>query len=151
LVLLYGGCATTGGSPAEKKLVEHMAQCSEKYGYDPKKSSDLGEYELGPMEREWRSCVYEGIRTVIIPRTSIPEVYENLIEQDRDMTDAIEKGRLTRSQRESRVNNLIQTIRAREDQAWAKHVSELGESTSSAEAYRQQLGVQENFLRGLGK
>jgi hypothetical protein len=87
-----------------------MAECTKRYGYDPETGSKLGSNVLGPGEREWRGCVYEGIEKYLIPRTLSPEVYRRAIAEDRNMTDAIAKGEMTRAQRQARFQQMLDEI-----------------------------------------
>ena len=80
---------------ARRQLDDHMAECSKLYGYDPEAGSKLGSNVLGPGEREWRGCVYQGIEKYLIPRTLSPDVYRRAIAEDRTMTEAIAKGEMT--------------------------------------------------------
>lgn len=89
-----------------------MSSCAERIGYDP--NAAIEETSLGENERAWRNCVYEVIEERILPRTRVPNKYENLIAEDRAMTDAIEEGRLARSQRRSRLQELANEISAAE-------------------------------------
>lgn len=98
-----------------KKLGNLLPSCTEKHGYSLKKSEGLGEYELGDGELAWRSCVYSGIRSQIIPNSPFPDLYEDLIQNDDAMTVLIGKKELTRKDR--RVWNLrgIMKLQQRED------------------------------------
>ena len=95
---------------ARRQLDDHMAECSKRYGYDPEAGSRLGPNVLGPGEREWRGCVYEGIEKYLIPRTLSPEAYRRAITEDRKMTDAIAKGDMIRAQRQVRVQQMLEEI-----------------------------------------
>jgi hypothetical protein len=87
-----------------------MAECTKRYGYDPDAGSKLAANVLGPGEREWRGCVYQGIEKHLIPRTLSPDVYRHAIDEDRKMTEAIAKGEMTRSQRQARVRQMLEEI-----------------------------------------
>ena len=95
---------------ARRQLDDYMAQCTERYGYDPEAASKLGSNVLGPGEREWRGCVYEGIEKYLIPRTLNPDVYRRAIAEDRKMTEAVANGQMTRAQRQARVQQLLEEI-----------------------------------------
>ena len=82
---------------ARGQLDDHMAECTKPYGYDPEAAAKLGSNVLGPGEREWRGCVYQGIETYLIPRTLSPDVYRRAIAEDRKMTEAVANGEMTRS------------------------------------------------------
>lgn len=89
-----------------------MKSCSERFDYNP--DAAIGETSLGKNERAWRACVYKIIEEKIIPKTRVPDMYKSLIAEDRAMTNAIQDGRLTRSQRRSRLEQLANEISAAE-------------------------------------
>jgi hypothetical protein len=95
---------------ARRQLDDYMAQCTKRYGYDPEAASKLGPNVLGPGEREWRGCVYQGIEKYLIPRTLSPDVYRRAIAEDRQMTEAVANGEMTRAQRQARVQQLLEEI-----------------------------------------
>ena len=105
---------------ARRQLDDHMAECTKRYGYDPDAGSKLGANVLGPGEREWRDCVYQGIEKYLIPRTLSPDVYRRAIAEDRKMTEAIAKGEMTRAQRQARVQQMLDEIDRVEDANRAK-------------------------------
>ncbi|MGH7796931.1 MAG: hypothetical protein ACREQ2_18865 [Candidatus Binatia bacterium] len=106
---------------ARRRLDDHMAQCTKRYGYDPEAGSKLGSNVLGPGEREWRGCVYQGIEKYLIPSTLSPDVYRRAIAEDRKMTEAIAKGEMTRAQRQARVQQMLEEIDRVEEANRAKH------------------------------
>ena len=95
---------------ARRQLDDHMAECTKRYGYDPEAGSKLGANVLGPGEREWRGCVYQGIEKYLIPRTLSPDVYREAIAEDRKMTEAIVEGEMTRAQRQARVRQMLEEV-----------------------------------------
>lgn len=106
---------------ARRQLDDHMAECTKRYGYDPDAGAKLGANVLGPGEREWRGCVYQGIEKYLIPRTLSPDVYRRAIADDRRMTEAIAKGEMTRAQRQSSVQQILEEIDRVEEANRAKH------------------------------
>ena len=88
--------------------------CAGAHGYEPRQSEALGAYQLGPGEIGWRACVYDGIRRLMMPSSEVPEVYAELIAEDRRMTEAIGAGEMTRGQRRERLARLIAGIEERE-------------------------------------
>jgi hypothetical protein len=106
---------------ARRQLDDHMEECTKRYGYDPEAGSKLGSNVLGPGEREWRGCVYQGIEKYLIPRTLSPDVYQRAIAEDRKMTEAIAKGEMTRAQRQARVQQMLEEIDRIEVANRAKH------------------------------
>lgn len=106
---------------ARRQLDDHMAECTKRYGYDPNAGSKLGPNVLGPGEREWRGCVYQGIEKYLIPRTLSPDVYRRAIADDRKLTEAIANGEMTRAQRQARVQQMLEEIDRVEEANRAKH------------------------------
>ena len=88
-------------------LDRHMADCSKQFGYDEASASKLGPNELSPTERQWRECVYQGIRTIMIPSARRPNAYREIIAKDKVMTDKIEPGEMTREERKGRLEHLV--------------------------------------------
>ena len=99
-------------------IQQRMADCTTAHGYDPD-ATTVSENALAPGERAWRSCVYGAIEAEIVPVTQVPDAYRALITEDQAMTDAIEDGRLTRSARLARLEELAAEIRAAEAAAVA--------------------------------
>jgi hypothetical protein len=128
LIVACGGAGTsrdTAGTreivTARRQLDDYMTECTKRYGYDPEAGAKLGSNVLGPGEREWRDCVYQGIEKYLIPRTLSPDVYRRAIAEDRKMTDAIATGGMTRAQRQARVQQLLEEIDRIEEANRAKH------------------------------
>jgi hypothetical protein len=105
---------------ARRQLEDHMAECTQRYGYDPEAGAKLGPHVLGRGEREWRDCVYQAIETYMIPRTLSPDVYRRLITEDRKMTDAVAKGEMARAERQARVGQMLKEIDRTEEANRAK-------------------------------
>ncbi|HXV80703.1 MAG TPA: hypothetical protein VEG60_12570 [Candidatus Binatia bacterium] len=105
---------------ARRQLNDYMAQCTKRYGYDPKAAAKLGPNVLGPGEREWRECVYQGIEKYLIPRTLSPDLYRQAIAEDRKMTEAVANGEMTRAQRQARIQQLLKEIDKLEEANQAK-------------------------------
>jgi len=117
VIVACGGASTsrdTAGTreivTARRQLDDHMAECTKRYGYDPEAGSKLESNVLGPGEREWRGCIYQGIEKYLIPRTLSPDVYRRAIAEDRKMTEAIATGEMTRTQRQIRVQQMLEEI-----------------------------------------
>ena len=106
---------------ARRQLDDYMTECTKRYGYDPEAGSKLGSNVLGPGEREWRGCVYQGIEKYLITRTLSPDVYRRAIAEDRKMTEAIATGEMTRAQRQIRVQQMLEEINRIEEANRAKH------------------------------
>jgi hypothetical protein len=113
LAVSVAACATTPPrdiAAARQDLDVYRAQCTARYGYDPDTASGLGPHVLGAGEREWRECVYRGVEKYLIPNSQTPEVYRKAIAEDREMTASIAAGKITRTQRQARVQDLLEEI-----------------------------------------
>ncbi len=115
-VAVLAACTQTpsdGGPPgisfAEMRfaLDSQLAECTEPYGFDPREPSETGENELAVGEREWLECAYEGIEKVMVPNTKFPKMYHQLISDGRSMTDLVEQGEITRTQRRNAIQAAI--------------------------------------------
>src|SRR5688572_25639892 len=101
---------TTEIATARRQLDDHMTECTKRYGYDPEASSKLRSNVLGPGEREWRGCVYQGIEKYLIRRTLSADIYRRAIAGDRKMTEGIATGEMTRAQRQLRKQRMLDDI-----------------------------------------
>jgi hypothetical protein len=125
-LLVIVACGASSGSKdiagtreivrARGQLDDHMAECTKRYGYDPEAGSKLASNVLGPGEREWRGCVYQGIEKYLIPKTLSPDVYGRAVAEDRKMTEAVANGEMTRAQRQARVQQLLEEINRIEEE-----------------------------------
>lgn len=119
MILLVAGCAQNSVEtmPARASFSELRAEldvyldaCSGTAGADPRGVEDVGDYELVPNERAWLDCAYEGVERIMIPGSSIPEMYRNLIAESRALTNLVERGEVTREQRQMRIDELVADI-----------------------------------------
>lgn len=96
-----GEGASSRVSFAELKsaLDAHLADCTEIHRLNPLELSGIGENELADGEQEWLECAYQGIEAIMVPSTIFPDMYRQLIADSRSMTDLVEKGEITRTQR----------------------------------------------------
>jgi hypothetical protein len=126
LLALALGCTPPPTEPqrAEKTLQDALADCTARHGYDPAGPA-LPDRTLAPGELAWRVCAREAIATGVIPKSSVPELYRQLIADDQRMTAAIEAGTMTRSERRLRLETSIETIRAAETRAYEDRQSKL--------------------------
>ena len=113
-ILLVGcvlaACATADPGPDRVARVRQLlARCTVATGFDPERPG-VGERQIAPSELAWRDCAYEAIRTDIMPSSLAPTLYQNLIDADRAMTGDVAAGRLTRSERKSRLDTLFAEI-----------------------------------------
>lgn len=109
LVLLLATGARAQGSmdDAWAAFELEIGKCSYKTGYDEDDLPGIGENELAPGEREWRECVYQGIRRLVVPVSRIPDKIYLLIARDKRLTNAIERGEATRSERRKETDKLL--------------------------------------------
>ena len=100
---------------SRKQLDAHLKQCTQRHGYNPEATADLGPHALGSGEREWRECVYQGVEKYLIRNTLTPEVYRKAIAEDREMTEKVAAGRMTRAERRARIEALLKEIDGHEE------------------------------------
>lgn len=99
---------------AAKKFQMRYEECKKEHNYDPDKASGLRENQLAPMERAWQACVYAAVRKYLIPASASPALYDSAIKTSRQLTDGIENGTVTRSQRQVKMKEIVDQIDARE-------------------------------------
>jgi hypothetical protein len=124
-VAMLGGCegveaqslSNTRFEIQYAEFQDALKQCGEQTGYDPKAAAALGLYDIGPGELPWRECAYTALRLLIVPNTSLPTLYMELIDKDKELTRGIAERRVTREQREMLISALKQDIIAREEKA----------------------------------
>lgn len=119
------------------RLREFLRSCTEKHGYDPKKTAALDDHDIAPGEKSWRRCAYDGIRKIMIPRSAVPGDYQNLIASDQTMTREIGEGKLTRDEREARIKKLVDAALAREEAAASGSVDPPDGGTGEDELLKQ--------------
>jgi hypothetical protein len=102
-------------SAARQQLVADLGQCTNTFGYDPKNVAGVAENQLAPNELQWRQCAYDAVRTYGGSHPSLTGRYEQLINEDITMTNAIQAGTMTRSQRRQRIEELIAQIKEAEE------------------------------------
>jgi hypothetical protein len=116
---------------ARDTFVADLKQCTLKHGYDPN-AAGLPENALAPNELPWRQCAYDAAHKYGQAHPAVSDRYEQLISEDLQMTSAIQQGTMTRSQRRTRVEQLIEQIKAAED-------AQIRAATSDQERQQQQL------------
>ncbi len=109
-ILLPKAAAALTPEEVRARLDAELSQCTQRYGFDPA-ARDLPERALAPGERAWRECAYEGVKTHVIPNSAIPDVYLQLIGEDRMLTDRLDRGEITRAERRQRLDQLVERIR----------------------------------------
>jgi len=115
VTLLPRAAAALTPEEARARLETELAQCTQRHSFDPA-ASGLPERALAPGERSWRECAYEGVKKHLVPNSAIPDVYLQLIGEDRTLTDRLDRGEITRAERRQRLEQLIERIRNAERQ-----------------------------------
>ncbi len=126
---------------ARAKLDSDIAACTQQHGYDPYKTTGMPENALVPGEMEWRQCAYEAARNYARINSGMRLPYELLIHDDRTMTEQIQAGTLTRSQRRAAVETRLADIRTQEE-------GQLQAAQDAAEADQRQMQMTVQTLRG---
>jgi hypothetical protein len=97
-------------TPARDQLVADLQGCTKAHGYDPANTAGLGAHELGPNELPWRECAYDAVRRYEQTNPALSSHYDQLINEDITMTNAVQGGSMTRAQRRERLEVLIAQI-----------------------------------------
>jgi hypothetical protein len=118
---------------AKQQMDAHIVSCTERTGHDPDRLDDIGENALGPSERRFLDCVYEGVERLIIPESSTPEAYRSLVQEHRRMTDAIEQGQMTRSERQARTDTMVDEIKRQDEASQRQQRAELEAAVALSE------------------
>jgi len=100
---------------ARQQLVADLGKCTQTFGYDPNKVTGVAENQLAPHELQWRQCGYDAVRKYSGTQPSLTGQYEQLINEDITMTNAIQGGTMTRTQRRQRLETLIAQIKSAEE------------------------------------
>jgi len=106
--------ATSASATDMSDLNAEVLKCQKKHDYDATQQTELGPNELAANERTYLDCIYKGIREAVIPKAMIPDDYKYLIKRYQEMTDAVEKGEITRVQRTASTRKLLGMIKDRE-------------------------------------
>ena len=143
------GATAASTSPEAAKLTAARAQlnsdiaaCTAQHGYDPYKTTGLPENALVPGELEWRDCAYEAARNYARANPNMRLSYELLIHDDRTMTEQLQAGTMTRTQRRAAVEARLADIRTQEE-------AQLQAAQGAAEADQQQMRNTVEPMRGL--
>jgi hypothetical protein len=140
--LTLAACAMQGEEMATardsvfERFTQHMNGCTERYGYDPDKTDDLGPHQLGSNEREWDACVYDGVERILAVNSPVPKAYTSLIAQHKELTDQVEAGKITRAERRKKIETVFESIRRDEDALRQKQAAKQRER-SDREALRE--------------
>jgi hypothetical protein len=101
LAAIVTGCATSepGAARTLAALEDDLKACTARHGYDPAQTGSLGPHQLAPTERAWRDCVYAGVEKHVIPQAFAPDAYRRLVARDKELTDQVAAGKITRADR----------------------------------------------------
>lgn len=116
---------------ARDQLVAELQQCTQEHGYDPR-AAGLPENALAPNELAWRQCARDAARDYGRAHPSVGGLFNQLVSEDIEMTTAIQNGTMTRSQRRTRIEQLIEQIKSAEE-------AEIQAATAEQERQHEQL------------
>ncbi|MCZ6664794.1 MAG: hypothetical protein O7B81_05785 [Gammaproteobacteria bacterium] len=133
LVPLTSSFALDSNSPLSEILDQILDGCIQETGYDRSSAAELGDYELGALEKPWRECVYQGARVRLMPSMRNPQAIERAIAKDRQFTMAIEKGAMKRHERWQENRAAIQMAFLEEDLARVEQQQRLNEALDEAQ------------------
>jgi hypothetical protein len=114
---------------ARQQLVADLGQCTQTFGYDPNKVAGVAENQLAPNELQWRQCGYDAVRKYAGYQPALTGQYEQLINEDITMTNAVQSGAMTRTQRRQRLEALIDQIKSAEESQVQAAASEQAQQT----------------------
>lgn len=141
------GAATAAASPDVQRITQARAQldkdiaaCTAQHGYQPF-ATGLPENALVPGELEWRQCAYTAARNYARINSGMRLSYELLIHDDRTMTEQIQAGTLTRSQRRAAIEARLADIREQE-------AAQLQAAQGAAEEDQRQMQNTVETMRG---
>jgi hypothetical protein len=117
--------ATSVSATDLSDLNREITKCQKTHDYDPSKQDQLGPNELGKNERAYLDCVYSGTREAVIPKAMVPDDYKQLITRYQQMTDAVEKGEMTRQQRTASAQQLLGNIKNKEVAESERRINDL--------------------------
>jgi hypothetical protein len=108
------GASSDSVAAARDAFVADLQQCTKTHGYDPN-AAGLPENALAPNELPWRQCAYDAARNYGKTNQAVSGLYDQLIAEDIEMTTALQQGTMTRTQRRTRVEQLLEQIKAAEE------------------------------------
>jgi hypothetical protein len=134
------GASSDSISTARDAFIADLKQCSQTHGFDPN-AAGLPENALAPNELQWRQCAYDSARKYSQTHQAVGGLYDQLIAEDIQMTTAIQQGTMTRSQRRTRVEQLLEQIKAAEE-------AQIKSATADQARQQEQLRNVVNGARG---
>ena len=134
------GASSDSIATARDSFIADLKQCSQTHGFDPS-AAGLPENALAPNELQWRQCAYDSARRYGQTHQAVSSLYDQLIAEDIQMTTAIQQGTMTRSQRRTRVEQLLEQIKAAEE-------AQIKSATADQARQQEQLRNVVNGARG---
>lgn len=163
LYLLLLGLAGCMASPREEasqevarldaaigSLKPRLEACQRDSGYQPLAESEA---KLGPGEQAYRDCLYRGMEELVLPAITPEEVrgwYRDLIAEDRRLTEAVAAGRMTRGERQVRLDAAWRSAGERyraftEKQVTEKRIAQLEADKRRFEPNKSVLEIQDRL------
>lgn len=102
-----------------------IEKCSKLHGYDPQQWNKIDANTLGKNERVFLACVYNAINEVLVPKALIPDDYNNLIASHKQLTNAVERGEITRQERHTRIKEILGQIKTNEAAETERRIQDL--------------------------
>jgi hypothetical protein len=124
-VLLLGISSFFPVMADQGKIEQEAARCASEHSYDRGGQTNLGPHELAATERPYLDCIYEGMNKRVIPKALLPDDYRQLIKSYQDMTNAVEKGEITRTERMAQARQMLEEIKNKEATEREKRIQEL--------------------------
>src|SRR5271166_294694 len=127
---------------ARARLSADVQQCSKTYNFDPN-APGLPQHTLVPNELSWRQCAYEAVRDYEKANPALAPSYNSLIDEDNLMTNALMHGKMTRSERHTKIMKLLDEINSAEQ----RQINETREGNSKKQ---EQIRDMYNMFRSFG-
>jgi hypothetical protein len=137
------GTSSDNVAAARDTFIADLNQCTQTHGYDPN-AAGLPENALAPNELPWRQCAYDAARKYSQTHQGVSSLYDQLISEDIQMTTAMQQGTMTRTQRRTRVEQLLEQIKAAEE---AQIKSATADQARQQEQLRQVVEGARGFAR----
>ena len=147
LTAITSACTGQPATPPETDLVQARARlysnvdlCSKKYNYDPYTVVGKPARALAPNELLWHQCAYEAVRDYEKANPELAPLYNSLLDQDNLMTNAMMHGQMTRSERHTKILQILAQIKTAEN-------DQINKSRLDQEQKQEQMRNMYNMLR----
>ncbi len=114
LPFMLVGCVSNPVQKAYTSMESHLAGCVQQTRYDPDKEGRMISSGLHNNEKAYLSCAYEGIESILMSKSRLPELYQDLISQHKFMTMQVDTGQMDRATRKNKTQALIDEIKKQE-------------------------------------